>query len=62
MNTLPRIHTLSAKARALRSWHKSLSMHTLGMTLAYLPKFPFIDGAAQRRTHTAPRPVMGGVA
>lgn len=62
MNTLPHVHADSAKARALRAWHRSMSMHLLGITLARLPKFPVIDGAAQRRPRTAPRPVMGGAA
>lgn len=62
MNTVPRVSAVSAKARALRAWHRSMSMHMLGITLARLPKFPVIDGAATRRPHTAPRPVMGGAA
>jgi hypothetical protein len=62
MNTLPHVPARSAKARALRAWHKAMNMHMLGITLARLPKFPVIDGAATRRPHTAPRPVMGGAA
>lgn len=64
MTTVPRIPATSAKARALRAWHGQMSMHLLGLTLATLPRFPLIDGAARpaQRPHIAPRPVPAGAA
>lgn len=64
MQTVPRIPALSAKTRALRAWHKTMSMHQLGLTLATLPRFPVIDGTPRtaQRPHFAPRPVPAGAA
>lgn len=63
MHILPRIRQGSAKARALRAWHKPMTMHMLGITLARLPRFPVIEGQpASRAVHIAPRPAPAGAA
>lgn len=62
MQTVPRIPALSAKTRALRAWHKTMSMHQLGLTLATLPRFPLIEGQGRPAARFAPRPVPVGAA